>query len=128
MDTHKRMISGAVAGSGRGGAVRFAGEIPNRPESGAKMIDRRGAKHGKPAFCYEAGFCGYGLHRQIILREIAVIGRSRPKVLSREAGWRSHRFGSDCGGMDSAGTTASLRPRWFRRGPAAASRQTAATP
>ncbi len=67
MDAHKRMISVAVAKSGRRGEVRFFGEIPNRPESVAKIIDRLGAKHGKLAFCYEAGPCGYGLHRQITM-------------------------------------------------------------
>jgi len=29
------------------------------------MIDRLAKKHGKLAFCYEAGPCGYGLYRQI---------------------------------------------------------------
>lgn len=66
-DTHKNTISVAIAESGRRGEVRFIGEIPSRPEALAKMIDRLAAKHGKLAFCYEAGPCGYGLYRQITL-------------------------------------------------------------
>ena len=67
MDTHKNTISVAIAESGRRGEVRFAGEIPNRPDSVAKMAGRLTGKHGKLAFCYEAGPCGYGLHRQITM-------------------------------------------------------------
>ncbi len=53
-----------VGESGRCGEVRFAGEISNRRESVAKMIDHLGAKPGKLAFLYEAGPSVYGLHRQ----------------------------------------------------------------
>ena len=65
MDTHKKTISVAVAEGGRRGETRFIGEIPSRPEAVAKMVDRLAKKHGKLAFCYEAGPCGYGLYRQI---------------------------------------------------------------
>ena len=65
MDTHKKTISVAMAEGGRRGETRFIGEIPNRPEAVAKMLDRLAKKHGKLAFCYEAGPCGYGLYRQI---------------------------------------------------------------
>jgi len=67
MDTHKKAISVAIAEGRRQGEVRFIGEIPNRPEAVAKMVDRLAAKHGKLAFCYEAGPCGYGLYRQIAM-------------------------------------------------------------
>lgn len=67
MDTHKNTISVAIAESGRRGEVRFVGEIPSRPESVAKMVDRLAGKHDKLAFCYEAGPCGYGLYRQITM-------------------------------------------------------------
>jgi transposase len=65
MDTHKKTISVAIAEGGRRGETRFMGEIPTRPEAVAKMVDRLAKKHGKLAFCYEAGPCGYGLYRQI---------------------------------------------------------------
>ncbi len=65
MDTHKKTISIALAEAGRRGETRFIGEIPSGPEAVAKMIERLAKKHGKLAFCYEAGPCGYGLYRQI---------------------------------------------------------------
>ncbi len=44
MDTHRNTISVAIAESGRRGELRFAGEIPNRPDSVAKMAGRRTGK------------------------------------------------------------------------------------
>ena len=65
LDTHKAKIAVAVAEPGRSGEVRFHGEIANRPEAVRQLIERLGAKHGRLRVCYEAGPCGYGLHRQI---------------------------------------------------------------
>jgi transposase len=65
LDTHKATIAVAVAEPGRSGEVRFQGEITNRPEAVRRLIERLGAKHGRLRVCYEAGPCGYGLHRQV---------------------------------------------------------------
>jgi transposase len=65
LDTHKAKIAVAVAEPGRSGEVRFQGEIANRPEAVRQLIERLGGKHGQLRVCYEAGPCGYGLHRQI---------------------------------------------------------------
>jgi transposase len=65
MDTHKNTIAVALAVGGRRGETRFVGEIPSRPDAVAKLVERLGSKHGKLAFCSEAGPCGYGLYRQI---------------------------------------------------------------
>src|SRR5450756_933345 len=65
LDIHKERISIAVAESGRSGAVEYLGEISNDPIAIGKLCDRLG-RAGKPlAFCYEAGPCGYGVHRQL---------------------------------------------------------------
>ena len=61
LDVHKATISVAVAEAMRGGEVRNLGIIPNR----ADQIDKLAKKLGKGSFCYEAGPCGYGLHRQL---------------------------------------------------------------
>ena len=66
LDTHK--IAVAVAEPGRSGEVRFLGEIANQPDAVRRLIERLGAQHGQLSICYEAGPCGYGLHRQIIAR------------------------------------------------------------
>ena len=65
LDTHKGKIAVAVAEPGRAGEVRFVGEIANRPDAVRRLFERLGAKHGRLRVCYEAGPCGYGLHRQI---------------------------------------------------------------
>ena len=65
LDIHKQRISIAVAESGRAGSVEYLGEIANHPDAINKLCDHLG-RSGKPlAFCYEAGPCGYGVHRQL---------------------------------------------------------------
>lgn len=66
LDVHKLNISVAVAEGERGGEVRYIGDIPNDPDSVAKMIRKLGRKDRMLDFCYEAGPCGYGLYRQIV--------------------------------------------------------------
>jgi hypothetical protein len=65
LDIHKERISIAVTESGRSGAVEYLGEIANEPGAISKLCDRL-RRPGKPlTFCYEAGPCGYGVHRQL---------------------------------------------------------------
>jgi hypothetical protein len=66
LDTHKAKIAVAVAEPGRSGEVRFQGEIANAPEAVRRLLARLGNRHGKLDVVYEAGPCGYGLHRQIL--------------------------------------------------------------
>ncbi len=65
MDTHKKTIAVSVAEGGRCGEVRYIGEISSEPAAVAKMVAKLAARHEHLSFCYEAGPCGYGLHRQI---------------------------------------------------------------
>jgi transposase len=53
----------AVAESGRNGEVRQVGVFENRAEILCKMAARLGKGRRRLSFCYEAGPCGYGLHR-----------------------------------------------------------------
>jgi transposase len=64
MDVHKTTISISVAEDERSGPVRFIGVIPNTAEAVTK-IAKQLARHGQLDFCYEAGGCGYGTHRQL---------------------------------------------------------------
>ncbi len=64
MDVHKATISISVAENGCSGPIRFLGVIPNTAEEVGKMAKLL-AKHGELGFCYEAGVCGYGIHRQL---------------------------------------------------------------
>jgi transposase len=87
LDIHKERISVVVAESGRSGAVEYLGEIANEPGAISKLCDRL-RRPGKPlAFCYEAGPCGYGVHRQ--LKSLAIgptLGR-RHATPPQTAGW-----------------------------------------
>src|SRR6201990_1462026 len=64
-DTSKLRNAVAIAEAGRGGEVRFFGEIENTPAATAKLVRKLSAKYKRLTFCYEAGPTGYGLHRQI---------------------------------------------------------------
>jgi transposase len=66
LDVHKATVRVAVAESGRGGEVRQIGVFENRPEILRKMVVRLGKEGRRLSFCYEAGPCGYGLHRLLI--------------------------------------------------------------
>ena len=87
LDTHKAKIAVAVAEPGRSGDVRFQGEIANQPETVRRLIERLADKHGKLRVCYEAGPCGYGLHRQITAlgHECMVVA---PSLVPRKPGDR----------------------------------------
>jgi transposase len=66
--------------------VRFLGVIPNTVEDVAKMAKRL-AKHGELDFCYEAGGCGYVIHRQL-----TALGHNcmvvAPSIIPRKPGAR----------------------------------------
>ena len=54
-----------LAESGRGGEVRQVGVFENRPEILMKLAARLSKGGRRLSFCYEAGPCGYGLHRSL---------------------------------------------------------------
>jgi transposase len=64
-DTSKLRNAVAIADGGRGGEVRYLGEIENCDVATAKLVRKLAAKYQRLTFCYEAGPTGYGLHRQI---------------------------------------------------------------
>ena len=88
MNVHKATISIAVADGARGGEVRHFGNVPNRADHVSKLVERLSKTDGERLrFCYEAGPCGYGLHRQItdLGHECAVVA---PSLIPRKAGDR----------------------------------------
>jgi transposase len=64
-DTAKLKHAVAVAEGGRGGEVRFVGEIENRPATIERLIKKLGRRYKKLQVCFEAGPTGYGLYRQM---------------------------------------------------------------
>src|SRR6187401_2515268 len=63
LDVHKATVCIAVAEGGRDGDVRQLGVFENRPEILNKVVSRLSKGGRRLSFCYEAGPCGYGLHR-----------------------------------------------------------------
>jgi transposase len=64
MDVHKATIAASVAEAG-GGEVRYLGEIANTAEAVVKLVRQLRKGEAELTFCYEAGPCGYGIHRQL---------------------------------------------------------------
>jgi len=63
LDVHAETIAVAVA-EGGGGEVRSLGTLPNAPAAVAKLLRKLGPPT-RLRICYEAGPCGYVLHRQV---------------------------------------------------------------
>jgi len=64
LDVHKATIAVSVA-EAHGGEVRYVGEIVNTPEAIDKLVKQLGKGDAGLSSCYEAGPCGYGIHRQL---------------------------------------------------------------
>jgi transposase len=86
MDVHKATIAVAVADGG-GGEVRYLGEIANTAEAIAKLVRQLRKGVTRLSFCYEAGPCGYGIHRQLteLGWDCQVVA---PSLIPRKAGDR----------------------------------------
>ena len=86
MDVHKDTIAVSVA-EAFGGEVRYLGEFPNTPEAVVKLVRLLRKGDAKLSCCYEAGPCGYGLHRQLLEMGIAnqVVA---PSLIPKKAGDR----------------------------------------
>ncbi len=65
IDVAKLRNAVTVADGGRGGEVRFIGEVDAGDESMQRIVKRIAAGASRAHFCYEAGPTGYGLHRLI---------------------------------------------------------------
>jgi len=63
IDTSKLKNAVAIAEAGRGGEVRYWGEIDSSEAATRKLVAKLEAKYSKLTFCYEAGPTGYGLCR-----------------------------------------------------------------
>jgi transposase len=65
LDTSKLRNAVAIAQPGRGGEIRFLGEIENSEAATVKLVRKLAGTYRRLTFCYEAGPTGYGLYRQI---------------------------------------------------------------
>jgi transposase len=86
-DTSKLHNAVAIAEGGRGGEIRFLGEIENTEAATTRPVKKLAAKYGRLMFCYEAGPTGYELHRLIESLGHACIVVA-PSLIPRKAGDR----------------------------------------
>jgi transposase len=88
MDVHKDTIVVAVTASGEVGKAAAYGTFPNTAAALEKLVKRlRQAGDGPIKFCYEAGPCGYGVHRTLTRRgeDCMVVA---PSMIPRKSGER----------------------------------------
>jgi transposase len=87
LDVHKDTIAVAVAEAGKRGEVREHGKIPNTPAALKTLAAKLSPGASELRFCYEAGPCGYGIHRQLAAagHECAVVA---PSLIPRKPGER----------------------------------------
>jgi transposase len=65
LDTDKKWIDISVADPLPGGEVRYFGKIANQAGSLDRVLKRLGKEARELVVCYEAGPCGYGIHRRL---------------------------------------------------------------
>jgi len=88
MDVHKDTIVVAVTATGEVGKATAYGTFPNTAAALEKLVKRlRQAGDGPIKFCYEAGPCGYGVHRTLTRtgEECMVVA---PSMIPRKSGER----------------------------------------
>src|SRR5580692_4522400 len=88
MDVHKDTIVVAVTAIGNVGKATPYGTFPNTTAALEKLVKRlRQADSGPLKFCYEAGPCGYGIHRTLTkLGEDCMV--VAPSMIPRKSGDR----------------------------------------
>ncbi len=76
------------SGGGTGSPTsEFCGDVPSTPEAVRKLVGRLDDGKMDLRFCYEAGPCGYGLHRQLTMMgyDCSVVAPSLSPRRSRSA-------------------------------------------
>jgi transposase len=87
LDVHKESIVVAVAAGGLRGEVREYGRIANTPTALDRLLRKLGGDGMTLRVCYEAGPCGYDIHRRLSARghECVVVA---PSLIPKRAGDR----------------------------------------
>jgi hypothetical protein len=112
LDVHKATVSVGVAESGRGGEVRQVGVFENRPEVLAKLAARLRKGGHRLSFCYEAGLCGYALHRPLTgCRHDCVV--VAPSLIPMKAGDRVKTDRRDAQMLAKLHRAGELTPIWI---------------
>ena len=111
MDTHKATISVSLAVGGRDGEVRHYGKIANEPAAVERLVRKLGKTHKHLRFSYEAGPCGYGLHRQLrALGQECIV--AAPSMIPRPPGERVQTDRIDATALARADRAGELTAIW----------------
>ncbi len=62
--SRKQLLLAVLAVGGKTDADQILGVVANTPDE-IRKLSKKLSKHGQLDFCYEAGCCGYGIHRQL---------------------------------------------------------------
>ena len=111
LDTSKLKISVAVAAAGRGGEVRFLGDIDSTPEAVERLVRKLEERHRRLSFVYEAGPTGYGLRRQTagLGHDCAVVA---PSLIPKRPGERGKTHRRDALALAKLHRAGELTPVW----------------
>jgi transposase len=99
MDVHKDTIVVAVTATGEVGKAAAYGTFPNTAAALEKLVKRLRQAGDRPIkFCYEAGPCGYGVHRTLTrMGEDCVV--VAPSMIPRKSGDRQKTDKSDAASL-----------------------------
>ncbi len=86
LDVHKESISVAIADT-RNSEVRFYGTLPNTLDGIVKLAKRLSEDGAEVSFVYEAGPCGYPVHRKLLEAGYACMVVA-PSLIPKKAGDR----------------------------------------
>jgi transposase len=111
IDTSKLRNAIAVAEDGRGGQIRYLGEVDTSDAATRKLVARLAAKYRQLTFCYEAGPTGYGLYRLIRSLGHACIVAA-PSLVPKKAGDRVKTNRRDAEGLARLSRAGELTAVW----------------
>jgi len=113
LDVHKESIAIAVAVRGRGKVI-YRNEIPNRPKSIKKMVEKLNEEfHGELLlFSYEAGPSGYDVYHQLIAlgQDCEVVA---PSLIPKKAGNRVKTDRRDAMSLSRLSRSGDLTAVWI---------------
>jgi transposase len=96
LDTDKKHIDVAVAEPLPGGEVRYWGKIANEPAALGRLIGRLRKGGRRLQVCYEAGPCGFGIHRRLNAMADVACTVVAPSMTPRRPGLRVKTNRRDC--------------------------------
>jgi transposase len=111
LDVHKDTIAVAVADSGKRGEVREHGKIANSPTALKGLLTRLTRSGSALQCCYEAGPCGYGIHRQVTAAGHGCVVVA-PSLVPRKPGDRVKTDGRDASQLARLHRAGELTPVW----------------